>query len=62
MKNINHKKKMAQLKYLDLILKLRESGISYDKITQNINMRLSKSKLKVSLSKSTIINLIKKYT
>ena len=57
----NYQKKMGQLKYKDLILQMHENKIPVSKITKNINFRLNKTKLKISLSESTIRNLIKKY-
>ena len=60
MKNINYKKKLAQLKYKDLIFKLHKNEKSIRDITSNINYRLARSNLKVSLSIFTIQSIIKK--
>ena len=60
MKNINYKKKLAQLKYRDLILELDKNQKSIRDITSNINYRLARSNLKVSLSIFTIHSIIKK--
>ncbi len=60
MKNINYKKKLARLKYKDLILEIHENGKSIRDITSNINYRLARSNLKVSLSIFTIHSIIKK--
>ncbi len=60
MKNINYKKKLAQLKYKDLILELDKNQKSIRDITSNINYRLARSNLKVSLSIFTIHSIIKK--
>lgn len=60
MKNINYKKKLARLKYKDLILELHKNGKSIRDITDNINYRLARSNLEVSLSSFTIHSIIKK--
>ncbi len=60
MKNINYRKKLAQLKYKDLILELHKNEKSIRYITSNINYRLARSNLKVSLSIFTIHSIIKK--
>ena len=60
MKNINYKKKLAQLKYKDLILDLHKNQKSIRDITSNINYRLARSNLKTSLSIFTIHSIIKK--
>ena len=60
MKNINYKKKLAQLKYKDLILELHKNEKSIRDITSNINYRLARSNLEVSLSIFTIHSIIKK--
>ena len=60
MKNINYKKKLARLKYKDLILELHKNGKSIRDITDNINYRLARSSLQVSLSIFTIHSIIKK--
>ena len=60
MKNINYKKKLAQLKYKELILELDKNEKSIRYITSNINYRLARSNLKVSLSIFTIHSIIKK--
>ena len=60
MKNINYKKKLARLKYKDLILNLHKNGKSIRDITDNINYRLARSSLQVSLSIFTIHSIIKK--
>ena len=60
MKNINYKKKLARLKYKDLILELHKNGKSIRDIMQDINYRLARTNLKVTLSKSTIHTIILK--
>jgi hypothetical protein len=59
MKNINYRKKMARLRYKELILELHESGKSIRDITENINYRLARTNLEVSLSTFTIHQIIK---
>ena len=58
---INYSKKMAQLRYKDLILQMYRDKKSIAEITKNINFRLSHTKQKVKLSETTIRNLIKRY-
>ena len=60
MKNINYRKKLAQLKYKDLILELHKNEKSIRDITNSINYRLARTNLKVSLSIFTIHSIIKK--
>ena len=60
MKNINYKKKLAQLKYKDLILDLHKNQKSIRDITYDVNYRLARSNLKTSLSIFTIHSIIKK--
>ena len=60
MKNINYKKKLARLKYKDLILELHKNEKSIRDITNSINYRLARTNLKVSLSIFTIHSIIKK--
>ena len=60
MKNINYRKKLAQLKYKDLILELHKNEKSIRDITSSINYRLARTNLKVSLSIFTIHSIIKK--
>ncbi len=60
MKNINYRKKLAQLKYKDLVLELHKNEKSIRYITSNINYRLARTDLKVSLSIFTIHSIIKK--
>ena len=60
MKNINYRKKLAQLKYKDLILELHKNEKSIRDITNSINYRLARTNLKVSLSNFTIHSIIKK--
>ena len=60
MENINYRKKMARLRYKDLILELHESGKPIRDITENINYRLARTSLDVSLSTFTIHQVIKK--
>ena len=57
----NHIKKMAQLKYKDLILQMYSKNIAVSEITKNINFRLSKTKLKTTLWETTIHNIIKNF-
>jgi len=57
----NHKKLMVQLRFKDEILKMKADGKSINEITKAINKRAIQTKLKVTLSASTIRNLIKKY-
>ena len=60
MKNINYRKKLAQLKYKDLIFELHKNEKSIRDITNSINYRLARTNLKVSLSIFTIHSIIKK--
>jgi len=60
--NINHIKKMAQLRYKDEILHLYHEKKSLNEITKIINRKLVHTKLNVKLSKSTIYKVIKKYS
>lgn len=60
MKNINYRKKLARLRYKDLILELHNSGKSVRAITDNINYRLARTDLDVTLSVFTIHSIIKK--
>ena len=60
MENTNYRKKLARLKYKDLILELHKNGKSIRDITDNINYRLARTNLKVTLSKSTIHTIILK--
>ena len=60
MENTNYRKKLARLKYKDLILELHKNGKSIRDIADNINYRLARTNLKVTLSKSTIHSIIKK--
>ena len=60
MKNINYKKKLARLKYKDLILELHKNEKSIRDITNSINYRLARTNLKTSLSIFTIHSIIKK--
>ena len=60
MNNTNYRKKLARLKYKDLILELHKNGKSIRDITDNINYRLARSNLEVSLSIFTIHSIIKK--
>ena len=60
MENINNRKKMARLRFKDLILEMHESGKSIRDITQKINYRLARTNLGVSLSTFTIHQVIKK--
>ena len=60
MKNTNYRKKLAQLKYRDLILELDKNQKSIRDIMQDINYRLARTNLKVTLSKSTIHTIILK--
>lgn len=60
MKNINYKKKLARLKYKDLILELHKNEKSIRDITYDVNYRLARTNLKTSLSIFTIHSIIKK--
>ena len=57
----NYAKKLAKLRYKDEIMKLNDQKISVREIEKIINFKLARTKLKTSLSKSTIFNIIKKY-
>jgi len=52
---------MIQLRFKDEILKMKTQGKTINEITKAINKRAIQTKLKVTLSASTIRNLIKKY-
>ena len=60
MKNTNYRKKLARLRYQDEILEMHKSGKSVRDIMQDINYRLARTNLKVTLSKSTIHTIILK--
>ena len=60
MENINYRKKLARLKYKDLILDLHKNEKSIRDITNSINYRLARTNLKTSLSIFTIHSIIKK--
>ena len=60
MENTNYRKKLARLRYQDEILEMHKSGKSIRDIMQDINYRLARTNLKVTLSKSTIHTIIKK--
>jgi hypothetical protein len=60
MKNTNYRKKLARLRYQDEILEMHKSGKSIRDIMQDINYRLARTNLKVTLSKSTIHTIILK--
>ena len=60
MENTNYRKKLARLRYQDEILEMHKSGKSIRDIMQDINYRLARTNLKVTLSKSTIHPIIKK--
>ena len=60
MENTNYRKKLARLRYQDEILEMHKSGKSIRDIMQDINYRLARTNLKVTLSKSTIHNIISK--
>ena len=60
MENTNYRKKLARLRYQDEILEMHKSGKSIRDIMQDINYRLARTNLKVTLSKSTIHSIIKK--
>ena len=58
---VRYKQKIAKLKYKDLILELHRQGKSYSKITNLVNKRLKHTNLKITLSRTTIYNIVKKY-
>lgn len=59
---INYNKKMAQLRYKDKIIRLHiYEKKSIREITKIINYSLMRTKLKVTLSKSTVATIIKEY-
>ena len=60
MENTNYRKKLARLRYQDVILEMHKSGKSIRDIMQDINYRLARTNLKVTLSKSTIHTIILK--
>lgn len=57
----NYRKKMAKLRYQDEILKMHQEKIPIREITKKINYKLARTDLRVSLSKSTIANIIKSF-
>lgn len=59
MENTNYRKKLARLRYQDEILEMHKSGKSIRDIMQDINYRLARTNLKVTLSKSTIHTILK---
>ena len=60
---INHQKKMARLYYQDKIVQLSKDNMSIRDITHYINNScIARSKFKnITLSKSTIHSIIKRY-
>ena len=58
---IRYRQKLAKLRYKDLILELYNKGKSYTQITELVNKRLRHTNLNVTLSKTTIYNIVKKY-
>ncbi len=60
MENTNYRKKLARLRYQDEILEMHKSGKSIRDIMHDINYRLARTNLKVTLSKSTIHTIILK--
>lgn len=60
MENTNYRKKLARLRYQNEILEMHKSGKSIRDIMQDINYRLARTNLKVTLSKSTIHTIILK--
>lgn len=59
----HHIKKVAKLRYKDEILNLHlNKKLSIREITKKINFKLSKTKLKTTLSKNIIHQIIRKYT
>jgi len=62
LENIRYKQKLARLRYKDLILELHRQGKSYAQITELVNKRLRHTNLKIELSRTTIYNIVKKYT
>lgn len=63
-KNTSHYvKKIAKLRYKDEILHLHlKEKLSIREITKKINFKLSRIKLKTTLSKSIIHQIIKEYS
>jgi DNA-directed RNA polymerase delta subunit len=59
----NHKKKMAFLRYKDLMLKMKkEEKMSYEKIAKEINKRLKMTKNQNTiLSKTYVFDNLKKF-
>ena len=58
---VRYKQKLARLRYKDLILELYDKGKSYTEITNLINKRLRHTNLDVTLGRTTIYNIVKKY-
>jgi hypothetical protein len=56
--NTHHNKQMAKLRYQEDIMNLHYTGKSIREITQIINNKLIRSRLKTKLSKSTIHTII----
>jgi len=57
----NYAKKLARLRFQDEILKLHYQEKSIREITKLINYRLARTNLKMSLSKSSISEIIKNH-
>jgi len=67
-KSKKHLKRMARLRYAELMLKLRREGWTILEITKEINSRLKRSKVfldddgnHIQLGKSTIAAFLKEY-
>ena len=61
MNGIRYKQKIAKLRYKDYILQLHQQGKSYSEITKLVNKRLKHTNLNITLSRTTIYNIVKKY-
>lgn len=57
--SVNYRKKLAKHRFQHLILEMHLEGKSISEIAKNINFRLVRTSLKVTLSDSTIRNIIK---
>lgn len=59
--NTHYAKKIAKLRYKDEIIALHKQGMSLREIEQKINYKLARTRIKTTLSHSTISAIIKRY-
>jgi len=63
MGGVNHRKKMARLRYAELMLKMRNEGKSVEYILGEINKRLKKTKFfeDIELKHSSLSKFLSEY-